>query len=141
MQADKKNMERMVEVVPDSEWQSLQNFLSCSPWSGKRLLDQVARDANNLIGGDADSCLIVDESGFSKKGKKSFGVSRQWNGRLGKVDNCQVGDYSASCCLSQAVSIDSRLSLPKSWTNDPSRCIKAGVPEDRLEHRNKAELA
>ena len=70
MQADKKNMERMVEVVPDSEWQQLQNFLSHSPWSDRGLLNQLAHDANDLIGGDADSCLIVDESGFSKKGKK-----------------------------------------------------------------------
>ena len=141
MQADKKNMERMVEVVPDSEWQQLQNFLSHSPWSERGLLDQLARDANDLIGGDADSCFIVDESAVAKKGNKSVGVSRQWNGRLGKVDNCQVGVYSALCCRSQAVLIDRRLFLPQSWTNDPDRCVKAGVPADRLEHRKKAELA
>jgi SRSO17 transposase len=114
MQADKKNMERMVEVVPDSDWQSLQNFTSHSPWSGQGLLDQIARDANHLIGSDADSCFIVDESGFSKKGKKSAGVSRQWNGRLGKIDNCQVGVYGALCCRDQASLIDSRLFLPES---------------------------
>jgi len=141
MQADKKNMERMVEVVPDSEWQSLQNFLSHSPWSDRGLLDQLARDANHLIGGDADSCFIVDESAFDKKGTKSVGVSRQWNGRLGKVDNCQVSVYGALCCRDQAVLIDTRLFLPESWTNDPDRCLEAGVPEDRLEHRKKAELA
>jgi SRSO17 transposase len=141
MQADKKNMERMVEVVPDSDWQSLQNFLSYSPWSGKELLDQLAYDANELIGGDADSCFIVDESGFSKKGNKSVGVSRQWNGRLGKIDNCQVGVYGALCCRDQATLIDTRLFLPESWTNDPDRCREAGVPDDRLEHRKKAELA
>jgi len=141
MQADKKNMERMVEVVPDSEWQQLQNFLSHSPWSDRGLLDQLARDANDLLGGDADSCLIVDESAVDKKGNKSVGVSRQWNGRLGKVDNCQVGVYGALCCRSQVVLIDRRLFLPKSWTSDPDRCLEAGVPEDRLEHRKKAELA
>jgi SRSO17 transposase len=141
MQADKKNMERMVEVVPDSEWQPLQNFLSYSPWSGKDLLARVARDANHHIGDDADSCFIVDESAFAKKGNKSVGVSRQWNGRLGKIDNCQVGVYSALCCRDQATLIDSRLFLPESWTNDPDRCLEAGVPEDRLEHRKKAELA
>ncbi len=53
MQTDKKNMERMVEVVPDSDWQALQNFLSYSPWGERALLDQVARDANRPIGGDA----------------------------------------------------------------------------------------
>jgi SRSO17 transposase len=141
MQADNKNMERMVEVVPDSDWQSLQNFLSYSPWSGKGLLDQLARDANHLIGGNADSCFIVDESGFTKKGDKSVGVSRQWNGRLGKVDNCQVGVYGALCCRDQAVLVDTRLFLPVSWTNDPDRCLEAGVPDDRLEHRKKADLA
>ena len=135
MQADKKNMERMVEVVPDSEWQSLQNFLSHSPWSERGLLDQLGRDANHLIGGNVDSCFIVDESGFGKKGNKSVGVSRQWNGRLGKVDNCQVGVYSALSCRDQAILIDTRLFLPVSWTNDSARCLEAGVPEDRLEHR------
>ena len=66
MQADKKNMERMVAVVPNSEWQSLQNFLSHSPWRGRGLLDQLACDANDLIGGNADSCFLVDEGGFGK---------------------------------------------------------------------------
>ena len=141
MQADKKNMERMVEVVPDSEWQSLQNFASHSPWRERGLLDQLAGDANDLIGGDADSCFVVDESAFDKKGNKSVGVSRQWNGRLGKVDNCQVGVYGALCCRDQATLIDTRLFLPESWTNDPDRCLEAGVPEERLEHRKKTELA
>jgi SRSO17 transposase len=104
-------------------------------------LDQLARDANHLIGGDADSCFIVDESGFTKKGKKSVGVSRQWNGRLGKIDNCQVGVYGALCRRDQAVLVDTRLFLPESWTNDPDRCWEAGVPEDRLAYRKKAELA
>jgi SRSO17 transposase len=141
MQADNKNMERMVEVVPNSEWQSLQNFLSHSPWRERGLLDQLGRDANHLIGGEADSCFIVDESAVVKKGHKSVGVSRQWNGRLGKIDNCQVGVYGALCCHDQAVLLDTRLFLPVSWTNDPDRCREAGVPEERLEHRKKAELA
>jgi SRSO17 transposase len=104
-------------------------------------LDQVACDANHLIGDDADSCFLVDESGFGKKGNKSVGVSRQWNGRLGKIDNCQVGVYGTLCCRDQAVLIDTRLFLPESWTTDPDRCREAGVPEDRLEHRKKTELA
>jgi SRSO17 transposase len=141
MQADNKNMERMVEVVPDSEWQSLQNFLSYSPWRERGILDQLARDANHLIGGDADSCFIVDESAVAKKGHKSVGVSRQWNGRLGKIDTCQVGVYGALCRRDQAILIDTRLFLPESWTNDPDRCVEAGVPEDRLAHCKKAELA
>ena len=96
MQSVKRNMERIVEVVPDSNWQSMQNFISHSPWDSFSLMDQIARDSDNLIGGDSDSCLTIDESAITKKGKKSVGVSRQWNGRLGKVDNCQVGVYAAS---------------------------------------------
>jgi len=131
----------MVEVVPDSNWQLLPDFASPSPWSAQGLLDQVALDANHLIGGDADSCLLVDESGFSKKGDKSVGISRQWNGRLGKADNCQVGVYAALCCRDQATLIDSRLFLPASWTNDADCCVKAGVPKDKRGHRKQVKLA
>ena len=141
MQSVKRNMERMVEVVPDSNWQSMQNFISHSPWDSFSLMDQIARDADNLIGGDRDSCLIIDESASNKKGKKSVGVSRQWNGRLGKVDNCQVGVYAALNCRDKVSLIDCRLFLPESWTNDKERCQRAGVPTDRLKHEKKAELA
>jgi len=97
-------------------------------------------DANHLIGGDADSCLLDDETGFSKKGDKSVGIYRQWNGRLGKVDNCQVGVYAALCCRDQATLIDSQLFLPVSWTNDADRCVKAGVPKNQREQRKQVKL-
>lgn len=141
MQAVKRNMERMVEVVPESNWQSMQNFISHSPWDGFSLMDQIARDANALIGADADTCLVIDESAITKKGNKSVGVARQWNGRLGKVDNCQVGVYAALNRRDQVSLIDGRLFLPKSWTDDKERCQRAGIPRDRLEHKKKAELA
>ena len=112
MQADNKNMERIVEVVPDSQWQSLQNFLYYSQWRERGLLDQLARDANHLMRSEADRCFIIDESAVAKKGHRSVGVSRQWNGWLGKVDNCQVGVHGALCRRDQAILIDSRLLLP-----------------------------
>ncbi len=80
MQADNKNMERMVEVFPDSDWQPLQNFLSYLSWDGQALPDQIALDVNYPISGDADSWLIVDESGLSKKGNKSVSLSgMEWS--------------------------------------------------------------
>jgi SRSO17 transposase len=94
MQARRKNMERMAEVVIDSDEQALQHFLSNSPWDERGVLDQVAREADGLLGGTPDSALLIDESGITKKGRHSVGVSRQWNGRLGKVDNCQVGVFA-----------------------------------------------
>ena len=141
MQAGKRNMERMVEAVPESDWQSLQNFISHSPWDAFALMKRIALDADHLISGDKDSCLIIDESGFSKKGKQSVGVSRQWNGRLGKVDNCQVGVFAALNCREKVTLIDTRLYLPKSWTEDKARCQGTDIPHDRLIHRKKAELA
>lgn len=141
MQARKRNMERMVEVVPDSEWNAQQNFTTYSPWSAQDLMNRVARDANRLIGGQHDSFLVVDESAISKKGTKSVGVARQWNGRLGKVDNCQVGVYTALARKDRVTVVNTRLFLPAEWINDKERCRRAGVPEDRLESRTKPQLA
>ena len=84
IQAKKKNMERMAEAVPFSDDQALQHFLTNSPWDEQRIVDQIAADANHHSGGKRDSCLIIDETGFPKKGDNSVGVKRQWCGQLGK---------------------------------------------------------
>jgi len=131
----------MVEAVPDSDWQALQNFICYSPWDATALMTQIARDVNALLGGDDDSCLIIDETAFTKKGNQSVGVARQWNGRLGKVDNCQVAVFAALNCRGQVSLVDTRLFLPVSWTDDTPRCQQAGVPEERRDHRQKTELA
>jgi SRSO17 transposase len=141
MQAKRKNMERMAEVVPHSDDQSLQHFLSQSPWSDREVLDHVAQDASRQLGGFADSAVLIDESAFTKKGTHSVGVARQWNGRLGKVDNCQVGVFTALCHGDRAALVDARLYLPKEWTDDPERCRLAGVPRAERAARSKAELA
>lgn len=131
----------MVESVPNSNWQSMQNFISHSPWDTTALQSQIALDVNRLVGGDRDSCLVIDETAFSKKGKKSVGVSRQWNGRLGKVDNCQVGVFAALSCRDRVSLIDTRLFLPQSWTDDKIRCKKTDIPKVRYTHKKKAALA
>ncbi len=141
MQANRKNMERMAEVVPDSDEQSLQHFLSNSNWAERSVLDQVALGADQLLGGDEESALILDESGFTKKGNHSVGVSRQYNGRLGKVDNCQVGVFAALCRGDRATLIDKRLYLPESWTDTPERCDVAGIPKADQSFKTKPELA
>src|SRR6185369_10054997 len=137
----RKNMERMEEVVPDCNYQSLQHFLSHSEWDARAVLDQVAREADRHLGGSPDSCLLLDESSFAKKGDKSVGVARQWSGRLGKVDNCQVGVFA---CLAKGASstlINTRLYLPREWTNDLRRCLAAGVPRHEVVFKSKSELA
>ncbi len=141
MQARKKNMERMAEVVPESDEQVLQHFLTNSDWDERGVLDQVALDADALLGGTEDSALLIDESGLTKKGNKSVGVARQWNGRLGKVDNCQVGVYAALSCGSLSTLIDTRLYLPEQWVKDEARCDAAKVPYRARKAKSKPELA
>lgn len=137
----KRNMERMAEVVPDTNEQRLQHFLTESPWDHRPVMDQVAGEANALVGGKSDSCLLIDETGFKKSGKSSVGAARQWCGRLGKVDNCQVAVFGALCDGLRFVPIDARLYLPAEWIANPDRCRKAGIPEDAIVAKSKAKHA
>jgi len=141
IQAEDKNMERMAEVVPDSDDQVLQHFLTDSPWSHRSVMDQVASDTDTMFGDSADTCLIIDESGVPKKGDKSVGVSRQWCGEVGKVENCQVGVFGALACGDAVALIDTRFYLPESWTGNPKRCELAGVPEKHIVQKSKCDLA
>ena len=140
MKAQRKNMERMEEYVAEYDYQAQQQFLSDSPWDHRPVLAQVAKDVDAILGG-ADSMLLIDESGFAKKGDKSVGVARQWNGRLGKVDNCQVGVFAALSNGVSAALVDFRLFLPESWASDPERCARAKIPESERQALTKPELA
>lgn len=141
MQARRKNMERMEEVVPDSNYQSLQHFISDSEWEARDVLDQVAREADRHLGGSENSCLLIDETAFQKKGESSVGVERQWSGRLGKVENSQVAVFASLTQGAYSTLIDTRLYLPKSWIEDPQRCLAAGVPKSEMVLKSKADLA
>ena len=137
----RKNMERMSEVVPESDHQSIQQFMSDSRWDSQAVEDRVAEGADQLIGDTKNACLLVDESSFGKKGNKSAGVSRQWLGRFGKVDNGQVGVYTALCNGSHVIPINGRLYLPEEWTKDPKRCLEAKIPKDQIFFQTKDEIA
>jgi SRSO17 transposase len=142
MQAgSRKNMDRMAEVVPDSKSRNLQQFLTHSKWSHREVIDHVAQDADKLLGDSRQACLLIDESGFAKQGKRSVGVARQWLGRLGKVDNGQVAVFGALAKGRYAAPVDVRLYLPEQWTDDPKRCERAGVSEGERVFRTKTELA
>jgi SRSO17 transposase len=140
-QADKKNMERMEEKIPNTNYDSLQYFLSDSGWDHRPVIDQIAQDADSMLGGHFDSALLIDETGFPKKGKMSVGVSRQWCGQLGKTDNCQVGVFATLAHRRFSTPIDFRLYLPKVWTDDKKRCKKAKVPNEHIRLRSKHDLA
>lgn len=140
MKAPRKNMERMEEYVEGCDYQAQQQFISDSPWDHVAVDEHLARDVSNLLGGKG-STLVIDESGFSKKGVMSAGVARQWNGRQGKVDNCQVGVFAALTDGVHSALVDKRLYLPEGWTADPERCSKARIPESQQEYRSKTSLA
>ena len=88
-------MLRMGEVS-EVDHQAMQHMLTSSAIDWNGLGEQIARETDALLGG-LEAILIIDESGFAKKGEASAGVARQWNGRLGKVDNCQVGVFASLC--------------------------------------------
>jgi SRSO17 transposase len=143
VQSDKKkNMERIAEVVPDSDAQALQHFLSDSKWDEREVLDLIATEANKKLGDPEESCLIIDESGIVKKGKKSVGVSRQWCGQIVQYENCQVGVFAALCHGDYQSLTDVRLFLPEeSWIDDKERCLAAGVPAENIVFKRKQDLA
>lgn len=142
MQAgSRKNMDRMSEVVPEAKSRNLQQFLTHSKWDARAVIDHVARDGNELIGDKQRTGLLIDESTFAKQGKMSVGTARQWLGRLGKVDNGQVAVFGVLAKDRFTLPVDVRLYLPKSWTDDPKRCDKAGIPEEERIFRTKEVLA
>jgi SRSO17 transposase len=138
----RKNIERMDERVSSMNYESAQRFISESPWDEQPLLSEVARQADRLLGGQAESALYLDETAFAKKGKSSVGVARQYNGRLGKVDNAQVVVSAALGCADRVTLIDFLLYMPKEWIEDPKRCEKVGVPSAVIERgmRSKWQL-
>jgi len=136
-----KNMERMADVIDKAKQQNLQQFISDSPWSSREVWDAIASRVNARLGGHRDSMLVIDESCESKQGKCSAGVARQHNGRLGKIDNCQVGVYSALVCGVRSSLVGARLFLPDEWTDSQERCEKAGIPEAEIKPCSKIDLA
>jgi SRSO17 transposase len=132
-------MLRMSEAN-DTDAQAMQHMLTstCVDWAG--LSKAVALEVGGLLGGP-QSVLLIDESAMAKKGTASAGVARQWNGRLGKVDNSQVGVYAALCKGEMACLFNSRLYLPKHWIDDKDRCEQAAIPKAAQVYRSKSALA
>lgn len=140
-QSRKANMEQMAQVVADSRYQSLHHMLSESDWDRRGVYRQLVRDANAHFAVRGPCAFVIDESGFGKKGEMSVGVARQWNGRLGKTDNCQVGVFGAITREGVAALIDEELYLPEEWTQDRARCEQAGIPEAARAFRTKGQIA
>ena len=116
----------------------LQWFIGVSPWDDAPLRDELARQVGDQLG-EADGVIVFDPSAFPKSGSESVGVARQWCGRLGKVDNCQVGIYMGYASSLEHALVDMRLYLPKEWTKDRKRRKKAGIPKE-VRYRTRHQL-
>jgi SRSO17 transposase len=128
-----------IAYLHDRERQGLQKFIGQVQWDYQPLLAELVRQVATELG-QADGVLVFDPSAFPKKGSESVGVQRQWCGRLGKVDNCQVGIYLGYVSRSEHALVDVRLYLPRDWAKRKRRRLKAGVPA-ALRFRTRHELA
>lgn len=109
----------------------VQSLLGRSRWDAEALRDLV-RDYVFEALGDADGVLVVDETGFVKKGDHSVGVARQYSGTAGRVENAQVGVFLCYASRHGAALIDRRLYLPEAWARDEARRARAAVPPDTI---------
>ena len=135
---DGKDVES-IAYLHDRERQGLQKFIGQSPWDYQPLLAELVHQVGTELG-EADGVLVFDPSAFPKKGTESVGVQRQWCGRLGKIDNCQVGLYLGYVSRGEHALVDVRLYLPKEWAYAKRRRQKAGVPT-AVRFRTRHELA
>jgi SRSO17 transposase len=118
---------------------NLQMFVGQGAWDDEEVTSELRRDVVEELA-EPDGVIVLDGSGFPKKGTHSCGVARQWCGRLGKKDNCQIGVFLAYVGSKGHAPLDRRLYLPKDWANDPDRREAAYVPEDVV-YRKVWEIA
>ncbi|SES26727.1 DDE superfamily endonuclease [Lentzea xinjiangensis] len=107
----------------------MQRLLNAASWDADGVRDDVRDYAVEHLG-ERDGVLVVDETGFLKKGTGSAGVQRQYSGTAGRTENCQLGVFLAYATSKGRTLIDRELYLPKSWTENRDRCRDAGVPEE-----------
>lgn len=135
----RKNVES-IAYRHDQERDPLQHFIGCAEWDHAPLMTELARQVGAEVG-EEDGVIVFDPSAFPKQGAKSVGVARQWCGRLGKVDNCQVAVYMAYVSRIDHALVNTRLYLPEEWAKDRVRRKAAGVPKEvRFQTRHDQAL-
>lgn len=108
----------------------LQRFVGDGHWSDSRIRERIQGEVGAELG-DSEAVFVLDSSGFHKQGPDSVGVERQWCGRLGKIDNCQLGYFLVYSASKGDALVGAQLYLPKSWADDRQRCAATYVPEER----------
>ena len=136
---ERKNGWQLAEQLGERGPQGVQRLLNAARWDANVVRDDLHAYVVEHLG-DADGVLIVDETGFLKKGTKSVGVQRQYSGTAGRRENCQIGVFLGYASPKGRTFLDRELYLPEVWANDAERRCEAGVPEE-VAFATKPELA
>jgi SRSO17 transposase len=137
-QLERKNGWTLAEAAGEVSPDGMQRLLRTADWNADAVRDELRSYVVERLG--QGGVLIVDETGFIKKGARSAGVARQYTGTTGKIDNCQIGVFLAYATPTGRALIDRELYLPKAWTEDRERARAAGIGED-VGFATKPELA
>jgi SRSO17 transposase len=136
---ERKNGWQLAEHLGDPTPDGVQHLLARADWDAHAVRDDLIGYVREHLG-DGAGVLIVDETGFLKKGTKSCGVARQYSGTAGRIENCQIGVFLGYATTIGRALVDRALYLPKEWANDTDRREEAGVPEE-VEFATKIVLA
>src|ERR687898_36459 len=137
-QSERKNGWTLAEAAGEVSPDGMQRLLRTADWNADAVRDELRSYVVERLG--PGGVLIVDETGFVKKGTRSAGVGRPYTGTTGKIDNCQVGVFCAYATDAGRALIDRELYLPRAWTDDRERARAAGIPDD-APFATKPELA
>jgi SRSO17 transposase len=136
---ERKNGWQLAEVNGDETPYGMQHLLGRAQWDTEAVRDDLRGYVMEYLG-TPQGVMVIDETGFLKKGRHSAGVARQYSGTAGRVENCQIGVFLAYASAHGQALLDCALYLPKEWTQERERCTQAGIPQDRA-FATKPELA
>lgn len=127
---ERKNSWQLAEIVGDPTPYGFQHLLGRADWNADAVRDELQHYVSDHLV-DQDAVVVIDETGFLKKGRRSAGVARQYTGTAGRIENAQVGVFLTYASRLGHTLVDRELYLPKQWTDDPTRCTHAGIPAAR----------
>ena len=136
---ERKNGWQLAEAAGEATPDGMQRLLATADWDADAVRDDLRVYVVDHLG-DADAVLVVDETGFLKKGEKSVGVQRQYSGTAGRIENCQVGVFLTYASAAGRAFLDRELYLPQGGADDGARRDEAGVPREVV-LRTKPQLA
>ena len=136
---ERKNGWQLAEQVGNQTPYGIQNLLDRAQWEADAVRNELRTYVVEHLG-HSEAVLVIDETGFVKKGTHSVGVQRQYSGTAGRIENCQIGVFLSYASPQGYTFLDRELYLPKSWTSDSERCRSVGVP-DEMQFATKPQLA